>query len=98
MSCTPDNISNHRRPVALAIRFAPMNFLEFVAMHESVRGTFRTCCDFQVESAFGGKAEVGFRDYQGQLLARSGRSVRRQLGWELRKGHRRSGHKFADKI
>ena len=37
-------------------------------------GTFRTCRDFPVESAFGGKAEVGFRASQRQLLAQSGRS------------------------
>jgi len=37
-------------------------------------GTFRTCRDFRVESAFGGKAEVGFRACQGQLLGQSGRS------------------------
>src|ERR1700704_2021466 len=35
----------------------------------SAFGTFRTCRDFRVESAFGGKAEVGFRACQGQLLA-----------------------------
>jgi hypothetical protein len=29
------------------------------AMHESLHGTFRTCHDFRVESAFGSKAEVG---------------------------------------
>ena len=30
----------------------------FAAMHESGFGTFRTCHDFRVESAFGSKAEV----------------------------------------
>jgi hypothetical protein len=45
------------------------------AVHESVVGTFRTCRDFPVESAFGGKAEVGFRARQGQLLAQSVRSA-----------------------
>src|SRR6202790_5089632 len=42
-------------------------------------GTFRTCRDFRVESAFGGKAAVGFRARQGQLLLRvsdAGRSQR----------------------
>jgi hypothetical protein len=34
-----------------------------------IGSTFRTCRDFRVESAFGGKAEVGFRARQGQLLA-----------------------------
>lgn len=41
----------------------------------SVVGTFRTCRDFRVESAFGGKAEVRFRARQGQLLAQSGHSA-----------------------
>src|SRR3954451_19728246 len=36
--------------------------------------TFRTCRDFRVESAFEGKAEVGSRACQGQLLARRGHS------------------------
>src|SRR5258705_11127635 len=31
-------------------------------------GTFRTCRDFGAESAFGGKAEFGFRVGQWQLL------------------------------
>src|SRR6266850_2168534 len=42
-------------------------------------GTFRTCRDFRVESAFGGKAEVGFRARQGQLLAQSGRLARSEM-------------------
>ena len=40
----------------------------------STHGTFRTCRDFRVEPASGGKAEVGFRVRQGQLLAQSCRS------------------------
>src|SRR4051812_17897212 len=44
----------------------------------SVDGTFRTCRDFGVESAFGGKAEVGFRVRQGPLLALSGHSPKHQ--------------------
>jgi hypothetical protein len=43
----------------------------------SASGTFRTCRDFRVESAFGGKAEVGFRVRQGLLLAQSGPSISR---------------------
>jgi hypothetical protein len=31
------------------------------AVHESVPGTFRTCHDVRVESAFADKAEVGLR-------------------------------------
>src|SRR5882762_2194375 len=45
----------------------------------SVVGNFRTCRDFRVESAFGGKAEVGFRARQGQLLAQSGRLARSEV-------------------
>src|ERR1035437_7120364 len=41
-------------------------------------GPFRTCRDFRVESALGGKAEVGFRACQGQLLAQSGHSKHRR--------------------
>src|SRR5258708_1913189 len=37
-------------------------------------GTFRTCRDFQIESAFGGNAEVGFSFRQGPLVARSSHS------------------------
>ena len=38
MSCTPDYQSNQLRPLALEIRFTQMNFCDFVAVHESVRG------------------------------------------------------------
>src|SRR5580698_2321112 len=44
-------------------------------MHESGCGTFRTCRDFQIESAFGDKAEVGSRSRQGLLLAQSSPST-----------------------
>src|SRR5258706_16314051 len=36
----------------------------FAAVHESPVGTFRTSRDVRLESAFGGKAEVGFRGRQ----------------------------------
>ena len=36
------------------------------------------CRDFRVESALGGKAEVGFRACQGQLLAQCGHSADRR--------------------
>jgi hypothetical protein len=36
----------------------------FAAVHESVVGTKRTWRDVRVESAFGGKAEVGLRGRQ----------------------------------
>jgi hypothetical protein len=35
-----------------------------VALHESPVGTFRTWRDVRLESAFGGRAEVGFRGGQ----------------------------------
>src|SRR3981189_3911947 len=37
----------------------------------SAFGTFRTCRDFQIESAFAGKAEVGSRFRQGPLVAQN---------------------------
>jgi hypothetical protein len=44
----------------------------------SVHGTFRTCHDFQVEAAFGSKAEVGALSlHEWLLLARSGCSLSR---------------------
>ena len=42
--------------------------MPFAAAHESVSGTKRTWCDVRLESAFGGKAEVGFRDRQVSFL------------------------------
>jgi hypothetical protein len=38
--------------------------LLFAALHESASGTFQTWRDVRPESAFGGKAEVGFRGGQ----------------------------------
>ena len=57
--------TRRRRPQNQAVA------LEAVALDplENTIGTFRTCGDFRVESACGGKAEVGFRACQGQLLA-----------------------------
>ena len=35
--------------------------MPFAAVHESVLGTFETCRDVRLESAFGGRAEVAFQ-------------------------------------
>jgi len=42
-----------------------------VALSMSASGTFRTCPNFWIESAFGCKAEVGSRNSEGPLLAQS---------------------------
>ena len=45
---------------------APLQFVSAAGM--SPFGTFRTCPNFRIESAFGCKAEVGSRNSEGPLL------------------------------